>query len=471
MVDKTQADPQSMLSKQEIDAFRYAEDLYLGDAKLAVAEFAGAVGLDEEVTVQLVEAVAAQLEDQGYETRRSLAQGFQELAKTIGKQGLEGVGTTPPPARLDPLINSQAESPTDLHPLAPTNVLATTEAKAQAALDEELLEHVHSLPEPEATVIKFYYGLSEERAATEGMTLAKIGELQGLTESRISQIHTKAQANLAGLISGEHENRLKEFTSKPPRMPVRTFKSHVYEHLDKFKKIALNEMEVATVLNNLPHWQSSGVKLGGKDYCSLKRKPLKNIADEILETGNPIGRRLVGLNEGSITILTRAIEGQDLQLVFDLENELAKIDRPLLAERFSPRQLEVISHLSEATYGQISLKLGVTESTVRTHMHKAMSKLGLHNVVVFAVMAAREGLIDLDRLPSGATDGLSNRERQLIQECYDMDHMQGAKTLGIACSTFRTTWYNIFKKMGTSSDVQVVLMAMKDGLIPKDSGI
>jgi RNA polymerase sigma factor for flagellar operon FliA len=43
---------------------------------------------------------------------------------------------------------------------------------------------IRSLPERERTVVALYYD--------EGMTLAEIGSVLGVTESRVSQIHSKA---------------------------------------------------------------------------------------------------------------------------------------------------------------------------------------------------------------------------------------------------------------------------------------
>ena len=62
---------------------------------------------------------------------------------------------------------------------------ATPEQSAMAlASHEELLGAVHALPEREAHVIQMYYG--------EGMNLREIGEVLGVTESRVSQIRSRA---------------------------------------------------------------------------------------------------------------------------------------------------------------------------------------------------------------------------------------------------------------------------------------
>jgi RNA polymerase sigma factor for flagellar operon FliA len=63
----------------------------------------------------------------------------------------------------------------------------------QAAVEDAELRHtmrseVRNLPERERTVLALYYD--------EGLTLSEIGQVLGVTESRVSQIHTKAVLQL-----------------------------------------------------------------------------------------------------------------------------------------------------------------------------------------------------------------------------------------------------------------------------------
>jgi len=51
-----------------------------------------------------------------------------------------------------------------------------------------LAEAIERLPEREKTVIALYY--------YEGLTLKEIGQVLGVTESRVSQLHTKAVLRL-----------------------------------------------------------------------------------------------------------------------------------------------------------------------------------------------------------------------------------------------------------------------------------
>jgi RNA polymerase sigma factor FliA len=71
---------------------------------------------------------------------------------------------------------------------APDSALAATELK------EALGEAITRLPEREKLVVTLYY--------YEELTLREIGEVLGVTESRVSQLHTKAVLRLKARLSG-----------------------------------------------------------------------------------------------------------------------------------------------------------------------------------------------------------------------------------------------------------------------------
>jgi RNA polymerase sigma factor for flagellar operon FliA len=60
-----------------------------------------------------------------------------------------------------------------------------------------LAKAINTLPEREKIVVTLYY--------YEGLTLAEIGQVLGVTESRICQMHTKAVLQLRGKLSEQHD--------------------------------------------------------------------------------------------------------------------------------------------------------------------------------------------------------------------------------------------------------------------------
>ena len=67
-------------------------------------------------------------------------------------------------------------------------------ALAQTELREALGEAIARLPEREKLVVTLYY--------YEELTLREIGEVLGVTESRVSQLHTKAVLRLKARLAG-----------------------------------------------------------------------------------------------------------------------------------------------------------------------------------------------------------------------------------------------------------------------------
>ena len=67
-------------------------------------------------------------------------------------------------------------------------------ALAQTELKEALGEAIARLPEREKLVVTLYY--------YEELTLREIGEVLGVTESRVSQLHTKAILRLKARLAG-----------------------------------------------------------------------------------------------------------------------------------------------------------------------------------------------------------------------------------------------------------------------------
>lgn len=82
------------------------------------------------------------------------------------------------------ISDSSGDQVSLLDTISDPNAPDPQEAMAGSEIRERLADAVSSLPEREQLVIALYYH--------EGLTLREVGEVLGVTESRVSQIHTKA---------------------------------------------------------------------------------------------------------------------------------------------------------------------------------------------------------------------------------------------------------------------------------------
>ncbi|WP_368862264.1 RNA polymerase sigma factor WhiG [Catenulispora pinistramenti] len=126
------------------------------------------------------------------EIARELGIGLGELRQIFSKLSLVNV------AALDELLALPTQSG-DRIPLMETledgdapDPVALFEVQETRAL---LARAVNSLPDRDKTVVTLYY--------FEEMTLAQIGEVLGVSESRVCQIHTKAVLTLRGKLSAK----------------------------------------------------------------------------------------------------------------------------------------------------------------------------------------------------------------------------------------------------------------------------
>jgi RNA polymerase sigma factor FliA len=116
------------------------------------------------------------------ELATELGQSEDELARTLTKIHTAGV------AALDDVVAGDRSETTTLG----DTIADTDDGPAQALEADELrlqlANSIAALPEREKIVLGLYY--------YENMTLAEIGQVLGVTESRICQIHTKAVIHL-----------------------------------------------------------------------------------------------------------------------------------------------------------------------------------------------------------------------------------------------------------------------------------
>jgi RNA polymerase sigma factor FliA len=142
-----------------------------------------------------IEAAVARLESELHrspsdeELAADLEMSLDELGETLAKVSLTSV------AALDEVLDvgeggdriSMVDTLQDLNTVMPEDSLDDQETK------QMLRSAIGRLTEREQTVLGLYY--------FEGMTLAQVGDVLGVTESRICQIHTKAVMSLRAKLS------------------------------------------------------------------------------------------------------------------------------------------------------------------------------------------------------------------------------------------------------------------------------
>jgi RNA polymerase sigma factor for flagellar operon FliA len=145
------------------------------DIERAIAELEAKLGhapTDEEIAKKVGISVD-ELEESLTEISRSSIAALDELW-TISGEGGDQVSL------LDTIEDTDGPNPQD--------------ALAQTELREALGEAIARLPEREKLVVTLYY--------YEELTLREIGEVLGVTESRVSQLHTKAILRLKARLLG-----------------------------------------------------------------------------------------------------------------------------------------------------------------------------------------------------------------------------------------------------------------------------
>jgi len=145
------------------------------DVERAISELEAKLGRapnDEEIAGKLG-LTQDELDDSLTEISRSSIAALDELWTVQG-------GTGDQVALIDTIE--------DTHGPAPTTALDRSEMK------EMIADSISRLPEREKLVITLYY--------YEELTLREIGEVLGVTESRVSQLHTKAILRLKARLSG-----------------------------------------------------------------------------------------------------------------------------------------------------------------------------------------------------------------------------------------------------------------------------
>jgi RNA polymerase sigma factor for flagellar operon FliA len=115
------------------------------------------------------------------ELAEHLEMSVNDLQSALAEIGRTGIGA------LDELVG--ADSSTSVGDmLADPGVVSPETAVQVEETRQGLVEAINRLPERDRLVVTLYY--------YEGMTLSEIGEVLGVTESRVCQIHAKTMMSL-----------------------------------------------------------------------------------------------------------------------------------------------------------------------------------------------------------------------------------------------------------------------------------
>jgi RNA polymerase sigma factor for flagellar operon FliA len=132
----------------------------------------GTAPTDEEIAAK-VGITVAELEESLTDIARSSIAALDELWTVSGSDGDQV-------ALIDTIEDTEAPDP--------QHTLSQTEMR------EAIADAIARLPEREKLVVTLYY--------YEELTLREIGEVLGVTESRVSQLHTKAILRLKARLAG-----------------------------------------------------------------------------------------------------------------------------------------------------------------------------------------------------------------------------------------------------------------------------
>lgn len=116
------------------------------------------------------------------EVAREMSIGLDELHGLFSQLSLANM------VALEELLHVGGEGDRLMDTLEDTSADDPVEVAEDRELRRLLARAVNTLPEREKTVVTLYY--------YEGLTLAEIGQVLGVTESRVSQIHTKSVLQL-----------------------------------------------------------------------------------------------------------------------------------------------------------------------------------------------------------------------------------------------------------------------------------
>ena len=142
---------------------------------------------------------------------------------------------------------------------------------------------------------------------------------------------------------------------------------------------------------------------------------------------------------------------------------------PRLHGELTPRERAAVSALLVTGSTELAARrLGMSPTTCRSHLHRAMSKLGATSRFELIGKALRRKVIDPPRATRLATShrSLTPRERAVLQALLDAGgHAAAAARLGLTESTVRSHLHGAMRKLDATTGLDALRMALSEGVI------
>lgn len=247
--------------------------------------------------------------------------------------------------------------------------------------------------------------------------------------------------------------------------------------MSRLRHEKVSDSELHTFLSEFDEWSFSEGMSRGKIYKMFRRSLPVNFDDECRTDLENDKKRLVVSGNSHVTILTKDITVQDLIKIGDIEYQVeahSSLMRGILESAISARtgiesenpelterELEVLARVLDMPK-TIALELGIAASTVRTHFHNLLGKLGLKNRRELVVFAFNAGLIEVPNSSIRPMAVLTEREADLLINHFAKTYDEAAKVMGVSFDTVRTHWTNIYEKLEVTNRVQAVALALDE---------
>lgn len=207
---------------------------------------------------------------------------------------------------------------------------------------------------------------------------------------------------------------------------------------------------------------------------AFKRELIERQAEVKIPRGRlPLGKPTTRAQRQALALerlrALHAPKPREQQLVVIAVVDRSERERKMIAARdygLSPRIVDVLElvaqGLSNATIGA---RLYLGEDTIKTHMRRAMARMGARTRTDAVVMAARAGVIEakpLSKLERYVFDSLSAREREVLAlVAAGRSNIEIGSELTLSALTVKSHLGRIAKRLGTGDRTEMAMIHLR----------